>query len=93
MRLERFYQGVLEYDDARLQEMLTKVYLKLCKMEQTKYSAPRFTDAMKDLAKYIGCYKSKEQTTKHADLYYLSHDNETNSDSEGTNFTGYSHFT
>lgn len=62
-------------------------------MEQTKYSAPRFTDAIKDLAKYIGCYKSKEQTTKHEDLYYLSHENETNSDSEGTNFTGYSHFT
>jgi hypothetical protein len=33
LRLEKFYQNVLEYDDARLQEMIVKVYRKLFKME------------------------------------------------------------
>jgi hypothetical protein len=60
LRLERFYNGVVEFDDERLQTMLVKVYSKLHKMEQVKYMPPRFTDSMKEIAKYLGCNKSKD---------------------------------
>ena len=54
--------------------------------------APRFTDSLKELAKYLGCYKSKDQKELFTELNYLSPDNDTLSESEKTNFSGYSHF-
>ena len=50
----------MEYDDERLKLMLSKVYLKLNKMEQVKYTTPRFSDSMKELASYFGCLKLPE---------------------------------
>ena len=47
----------------------------MIKMEKVKYLAPRFTDALKDISVYLGCYNepkkevdllSKEETERDA---------------------------
>lgn len=45
--------------------MIVKIYLKMVSMEQTKYLAPRFTDSLKELANYFGCFKSRDQKDKY----------------------------
>jgi hypothetical protein len=54
LRLERFYSGIYEFDDASLKEMVAKLYGRLFNLERSKSTSPRFTEAVKDLAKLFG---------------------------------------
>ena len=67
LRVERLYTSqqddftpnssrMSRFDDPKLQRIVAKFYAKMCQMEETKYLAPKFSRALKDLAKYLGIY-------------------------------------
>ena len=58
-RLESGYIGnaqkMKDSEDVRLRQLVDKHYRKMVRMEKTKYMAPRFTEALQDIANFLGC--------------------------------------
>ena len=52
-------------EDLRLRQAVEKHYRKMIKMEKVKYLAPRFSEALKDISVFLGCYND---TKKEVDL-------------------------
>ena len=75
MRLSNFYRVEAGFvgnavkmqnsDDIRLKQLVEKHYRKMVRMEKTKYMAPRFTEALKDIATFLGCLQEPIQEVDH----------------------------
>ena len=67
MRLSSFYRleagvngktyptKVKDSEDTKLRQLVEKHYRKMVRMEKAKYSTPRFSEALKDIASFLGC--------------------------------------
>lgn len=65
LRLANFYRveagfigtalKMKDSEDIRLRQLVEKHYRKMVRMEKTKYMAPRFTEALRDIATFLGC--------------------------------------
>ena len=65
-RVKELYESAqftpLEFDfEFRFKKMLASQYLKLYRLDQSKHLKPRFSYAMRDLAKYFGVYKKTDK--------------------------------
>ena len=94
-RLESGFNGktyptkVKDSEDTRLRQLIEKHYRKMVSMERSKYIAPRFTEALKDIASFLGCMN---EPTKHEDN--LSQDESLDRDvqTSDSHFSGFSRF-
>ena len=92
-RLESGYIGnaqkMKDSEDVRLRELIDKHYRKMVRMEKTKYMAPRFTEALKDIANFLGCLHTPIREDDH-----LSKEESVDRDvqTSDSHFSGFSRF-
>ena len=48
-------------EDLRLRQAVEKHYRKMVRMEKVKYLAPRFSEALKDISVFLGCYNDNKK--------------------------------
>ena len=75
-------------EDLRLRQTVEKHYRKMIKMEKVKYLAPRFSEALKDISVYLGCYNEPK---KEVDLL-SKEETERDAQTSDSHFSGFSRF-
>ena len=76
-------------EDLRLRQGVEKHYRKMIRMEKVKYLAPRFSEALKDISVFLGCYndpvKEEDHLSKEESL-------ERDAQTSDSHFSGFSRF-
>ena len=94
-RLEAGFNGktfptkVKDSEDTRLRQLVEKHYRKMVRMEKGKYSTPRFSEALKDIANFLGCQNDPVQNDDHLSKEESLERDVATSDSH---FSGFSRF-
>ena len=100
LRLASFYrleagfignaQKMKDSEDVRLRQLVEKHYRKMVRMEKTKYMAPRFTEALKDIATFLGCLHEPIKEDDHLSKEEESLDRDIQT--SDSHFSGFSRF-
>ena len=77
-------------EDTRLRQVIEKHYKKMVRMEKVKYTAPRFSDALKDLSVFLKCYQDPKTEDDHLSKEESFEREAQTADSQ---FSGFSRFT